>query len=1545
MAYGVRYRFDFTTINGKEGLILISQDGYSGEISRRCLGGSPQLRLENSGIVMGMSLEIPAECVVEDEFAALYTPDPYKFLVTLAISGNEVWRGLVTPELYSSPWIDPPYDVAITATDGLGELKLHEFPALGEQSLEAVLSAILGVTGLSMPIRLISSMSNDTSIDEAMIDETIMDFDGMAGKTYYQVLESVLTSLNAIIMQREGAWLIIRETDISSRISGGAVTDLPGKSYEIVPFGSLSSNRIWPVGQLRSEIVPAKNRVAVKCDNDYRDSLLPDPDMTDGDWKGEGVHYDTDGGFYALTNGKIIYQDYTPPQVSPDQCPDMTVVIKARQSDNSGTAMMLMTVEATGISKVTGKEIAFRYRYFDANIPFIGPGEADRTKLIWDTETGAAIGVTIALPAASSGNSGDCAEYRIPVKYKELTANLLTRVTRLRLYINSLKTTTYIHHCSLASEVIYESVTTSIALDNGARGASPEISPLFADSWSGNRGSAFMRNVARGRHGLNKVWLIDKWRSANIPSLPYGEFLAKDKSLQVALPRLRLSGRLNLPESLSYPPLLLSTKGVVFLPEEWTLSVLEDEVDISMLMLPAVAIQVTSVRHIVKDQDGETVESSVSVLPASFHLAADDFVGRYYIAVTVPEGTSWIVTQVPEWLTFSSNGGTGSGTVSFMPTANSGEAREAVILVAGVPVSVVQDGYTTEFPLSINVYPSDATLYLAIGGVAVDYLPEMLVEAGSQVVVRVSKNGYLTENDSFVMPSASVDKEYTLAPDIPVTFTSPEYISYAAQRVPIKISDPSGKGWGIDFDNPNYLGYVTGAGVTSGSASVSGTEITGRGDAEIWLQVTANNGVGSRDIGSPSYPFYVKNSADGSWVVSGLLFSQLGTSSAIVPVTSVSLNRSTLSLNIGATNTLTATVTPSNATNKAVSWSSSDPSVATVNSSGVVTAVKAGTATIRATATDGTNKYGSCTVTVIAPTVSVTGVSLDKTAMEIGVGGTGTLTATVTPSNATNKAVSWSSSNPSVATVNSSGVVTGVNAGTTTIKVTTSDGGYIATCQVTVLATTIPVTGVLLDKSVMQVATGLTSRLAATVTPSNATNKGVTWRSSNSGIATVDSSGVVTGISQGSCVITARTDDGGYEASCTVSVVQPGSMSVEDTMVRSVATTASAELIAENMNAATITASCPASWVEEATIDASSSPYRVRLKISANSSSSARSATVTVTGKDLTGATITTTFLLTQSGQSSSDIPCTGMTMSGPDTIYNSDNIADYTVEFTPLSTTQNAVDWSVTTRSGGSTSLARISVTGDSRCTVEVLSGASSAQLTVRAVNRYNGQIVATKDITATYIGGSTAEGRIEVSESYIEVAASSTEDDWAQVTLVDMSTPLNQLGVAVSGFITSAAVDSRGRVRVVFPANTSSESRSGSVTLTGIDASGNSVMTVISYLQSGVETGRYTFEVAALEITGTTRARFAVVYRNDTRADATVTGLHWTLTGYDSIGGVTCRANGYLSDKTVAAVSEETDVYSAAIEVTGPTVRYVLTLTSDASAYTYEGDGSDPI
>ena len=166
---------------------------------------------------------------------------------------------------------------------------------------------------------------------------------------------------------------------------------------------------------------------------------------------------------------------------------------------------------------------------------------------------------------------------------------------------------------------------------------------------------------------------------------------------------------------------------------------------------------------------------------------------------------------------------------------------------------------------------------------------------------------------------------------------------------------------------------------------------------------------------------------------------------APVLVTSVTLNTSELSLYTGQSEILTATVQPEDATNKNVTWSSDKPEVATVEN-GEVTAKAAGTATITATA-DG--KSATCTVTVTAATVPVTGVTLNKTSTSLYVGDTETLTATVAPDNATDKTVTWTSSNPSVATVEN-GVVTAVAPGTATITVTTADGSFTATCAVTV---------------------------------------------------------------------------------------------------------------------------------------------------------------------------------------------------------------------------------------------------------------------------------------------------------------------------------------------------------------------------------------------------------------------------------------------------------------------------------------------------------------
>jgi len=253
---------------------------------------------------------------------------------------------------------------------------------------------------------------------------------------------------------------------------------------------------------------------------------------------------------------------------------------------------------------------------------------------------------------------------------------------------------------------------------------------------------------------------------------------------------------------------------------------------------------------------------------------------------------------------------------------------------------------------------------------------------------------------------------------------------------------------------------------------------------------------------------------------------------ADVDVTGITLNITSASITKGNTLTLTATVSPSNATNKTVTWTTSNSSIATV-SGGKVTAVAAGTATITAKSNNG--KTATCTVTVVNPIVAVTGITLNKTSTTITKGNTETLTATITPTNATDKTVTWTTSNSSVATV-SNGKVTAVAAGTATITAT-SNNGKTATCTVTVNDPTVAVTGITLNKSSTTITKGNSETLTATITPSDATNKTVTWTTSNSSVATV-SNGKVTAVAAGTATITAKSNNG-KTATCTVTVNNP----------------------------------------------------------------------------------------------------------------------------------------------------------------------------------------------------------------------------------------------------------------------------------------------------------------------------------------------------------------------------------------------------------------------
>ncbi|MBP5280874.1 MAG: Ig-like domain-containing protein [Lachnospiraceae bacterium] len=273
-------------------------------------------------------------------------------------------------------------------------------------------------------------------------------------------------------------------------------------------------------------------------------------------------------------------------------------------------------------------------------------------------------------------------------------------------------------------------------------------------------------------------------------------------------------------------------------------------------------------------------------------------------------------------------------------------------------------------------------------------------------------------------------------------------------------------------------------------------------------------------------------------------------------VTGVSLNQTSVTLGVNGTSTLKATISPSGASNQNVTWTSSNANVVSVTPNGLnctIKGLKDGSATITVKTADG-GFTASCSVTV---RTAVTGVSLSQTSASMNKGDTLQLTATIAPSNATNQSVTWSSSNTSVATVSSSGLVTAKKGGNATITVTTADGNKTATCAITVIS---PVTGVSLSQTSAAMNKGDTLQLTATITPSDATNKNLTWSSSRTSVATVSNSGLVTAKANGSATITVTTADGGFTATCRITVTTAvTSVSLSSTSLNIVLNAAEAE--------------------------------------------------------------------------------------------------------------------------------------------------------------------------------------------------------------------------------------------------------------------------------------------------------------------------------------------------------------------------------------------------
>ena len=240
-------------------------------------------------------------------------------------------------------------------------------------------------------------------------------------------------------------------------------------------------------------------------------------------------------------------------------------------------------------------------------------------------------------------------------------------------------------------------------------------------------------------------------------------------------------------------------------------------------------------------------------------------------------------------------------------------------------------------------------------------------------------------------------------------------------------------------------------------------------------------------------------------------------------VENITLDQTALTINVGDSKEVKATIAPSFASTKELTWTSNHPEIAEVSSQGVVKALKVGTATITATATDGSNVSASCEVTVNG--IPVKGITLNKPSITLKATENVQLTATITPINATDQTLTWHSENESVAKVDSTGKVTGISMGKTQIIVSSVSNPKIqAICNVTIAPTL--VNRIVIEPTQSTLKAGETIKLQAKIYPELATNKTVSWLSEDQDIAIVDSMGKVTAKRVGQVRIEVNTTDG-----------------------------------------------------------------------------------------------------------------------------------------------------------------------------------------------------------------------------------------------------------------------------------------------------------------------------------------------------------------------------------------------------------------------------------
>lgn len=545
--------------------IAVSQSGYTGAALRRSVGGAARLRRSVSGHILATSLEWSAESLEEEDFADLYTTDPTLYRVTLSFGQTAVWCGFITPELYAAPWVNAPFDVSLTASDNLAELKNSDFEALGDVKVGDLLASLLSATGQDgLTIGAVSSLTGD---GKSLLNLTI-NVDHLAGMSRYDVVNKVLESFHAAIYLDFAAarWVVARETDTADDVR-----------VDYIGLGSLNSAAgLFPVGNMSMEIVPARKDLTVA------------EEIVTGNVAKE---------FSAANYGTISGQ----PKWSVSSLGNTVQLTREPPAILSGGEGRIDAIAGVAFPRLVAGH-RYKLTFFARNAGFfVGTTmlkfgiliNGDDETTLYYREGG---GYTTAYPGDDfpiplSINSLEFGEYsfEFAVPNKVGTATFTPRAGAFSARAiregdgaNIWDAIVQLAAVTLSVTDLPDGFSTKVVINNEARSSADDVDLQFGADVAKSRGNIIKEAV---------------FKSAAVTASDINTFTCLDNALSCAVPRLRLSGVVRFRSAeLWRLPQNISTRhqtatNLKYICEDYDFDLLTGDIDISMISLPAAQLE------------------------------------------------------------------------------------------------------------------------------------------------------------------------------------------------------------------------------------------------------------------------------------------------------------------------------------------------------------------------------------------------------------------------------------------------------------------------------------------------------------------------------------------------------------------------------------------------------------------------------------------------------------------------------------------------------------------------------------------------------------------------------------------------------------------------------------------------------------------------------------------------------------------------------------------------------------------------------------------